>query len=284
MAFDGASYKQAITEEWGRTAAGWHRWIATINEWQHGATEAMLDDASVGVGQRVLDIAAGDGGQAVAAAERVGPSGEVLATDIAPEFVELASAVAERMGLTQLRAEVMDAEALTLPDSSVDAAISRLGVMYLPDVRRGFEEIRRVLRPGGRFSGIVFTSAEATPFFSIPVRLIRERRGLPAPEPGRPGPFALGAPGVFAAQLEAAGFEDVRERLISAPLRFASAEECVQWRREASGTMQQMVSDLDPAEQEAIWADIVAVLRQYETADGFESPCELLVASGAAPA
>ena len=108
-------------------------------------------------GSRVIDIAAGDGGQSIAAARRVGSSGEVLATDIAPEFVKLANAVASKTGLTQLRAEVMDAESLTLPDEQYDAAISRLGFMYLPNLQKGLLEIKRVLRPGGRVSGIVFT-------------------------------------------------------------------------------------------------------------------------------
>ena len=154
-------------------------------------------------------ILIGDGGQSIAAADRVGASGEVLATDIAPKFVALANEVAARTGLEQLKAKVMDAEALQIPDSSFDAAISRLGLMYLPNPLRGLEEIKRVLRPKGRISAIVFTTAEKTPFFSVPVRLIRERRGLPPPEPGRPGPFSLGATGVLAEMLAKTGFKDV---------------------------------------------------------------------------
>ena len=124
MAFDPVAYKQAVTDEWQRAAEGWHRWIPAINAWLHGATEAMLDGAGIADGSRVIDIAAGDGGQSVAAAGRVGPSGEVLATDIAPAFVELANGVAARMALHQLRAEVMDAEALTLPDDRFDAGLA----------------------------------------------------------------------------------------------------------------------------------------------------------------
>lgn len=281
MAFDPAAYKQAIKEEWGLAAEGWHRWIPTINEWLQAATETMLDHADVASGHRVVDIAAGDGGQSVAAAQRVGTSGEVLATDIAPEFVDLANAVATRMGLSQLRAQTMDAESLTLPDDHFDAAISRLGLMYLPALPTALAEIRRVLRPGGRLSAIVFTSAEQTPFFSIPVRLIRAKRGLPPPEPGLPGPFSLGAPGVLADHLRTAGYRDVREQVIQAPLRLASARECVQWRREASGTINQMVSGMDAAEQQTLGAEMEDALRQFETTDGFESPCELLICSAA---
>jgi len=279
MAFDPVAYKQAVKDEWGRAAQGWHEWIPTINVWLASATEMMLDHAGTVAGSRVIDIAAGDGGQSISAAERVGPTGEVLATDIAPEFVELANAVASRMSLTQLKAEVMDAEALTVPDNHFDAAISRLGLMYLPDLQKGLLEIKRVLRPGGRLSAVVFTTAEKTPFFSIPVKLIRDKRGLPPPEPGQPGPFVLGTPGLLAGNLKAAGYQDVREQVVEAPLRFASAEECVRWRREASGTMQQMLSGLDEDAKEGIWTEVTDAMRQFETRDGFESPCELLICS-----
>lgn len=279
MAFDPEAYKQTITQEWDRAAQGWHRWIPSINNWLKDATEIMLDQAGVDEGGRVIDIAAGDGGQSVLAAQRVGSSGEVLATDIAPEFVKLANAVASNMNLTQLSAEVMDAESLDVPDEHYDAVISRLGLMYLPNLQKGLSEIKRVLRPGGRVAAIVFTTAEKTPFFSMPVRMIRERRGLPPPEPGQPGPFSLGSPGVLVQNLVDAGFQDAQEQVIEAPLRFASAAECVRWRQEASGTMQQMLSGLDDREKEEIWKDIKEALRQFETADGFESPCELMICS-----
>ena len=194
MTFDGEASKRAITAEWSSAAAGWHRRIPTINDWLSDATEAMLDHADVQTGHRVLDVAAGDGGQSVSAARRVGSSGEVLATDIAPEFVELANAVATRLELPPLRSEVMDGESLTVADSSYDAVISRLGLMYLPNLAVALAEVKRVLRPGGRVAAVVFTTPEQTPFFSIPVRLIPEGRGIRPPEPGRPGPFALVVP------------------------------------------------------------------------------------------
>jgi len=281
MAFDPITYKQSVTKEWDRAAQGWHRWSWVINSWLDQATQAMLDQAKITFGNRVIDIAAGDGGQSVGAAKLVGPTGEVLATDIAPEFVRLANLVASKLGLKQLRAEVMDAENLPLSDNYFDAAISRLGLMYLSDLKKGLSEIRRVLRSTGRVAAVVFTTAEKTPFFSIPVTIIRERRGLPPPKLGQPGPFSLGAPGKLAGHLRTAGFRDVQEQIIDSPLRFASAEECVRWRREASGTLQEMLSGLDEGAKEAIWRQIEEAMRQFETPRGFESPCELLVCSAA---
>lgn len=283
MAFDAEEYKQAITREWDGAAQGWHHWIQKIDSWLENATEIMLDQARVERGSRVIDIAAGDGGQSVSAAQRAGPAGEVLATDIAPEFVRLANNVASRLVLPQLRAEVMDAENLEVPDAHYDAAISRLGLMYLPHLQKGLSEIQRVLSPGGRVSAVIFTTAEKTPFFSIPIKIIRERRGLSPPDPGQPGPFSLGAPGVLVKNLAQAGFLDAQEQVIEAPLSFDSTEECVQWRQEASGTMQQMLRGLDETVKAEIWTDIIKALRQFETAEGFESPCQLLICSAVKP-
>ena len=62
----------------------------------------------------------------------------------------------------------MDGENLELEDTAFDAVISRLGLMYFPDLRRSLSEIRRVLKPGGRVSVIVFSTAERSPFLLHP--------------------------------------------------------------------------------------------------------------------
>jgi SAM-dependent methyltransferase len=277
---DSMSYKDSIRHEWQRTARGWHDWMPMINGWLTGATELMLSLAGVKIGSRVLDTAAGDGGQSLIAAQRVGPNGYVLATDIAPNFVTLASQLARDLGLDQLHARVMDAEQLDLSNQSFDAVISRLGVMYLPNPRRGFAEMARVLRSGGRAAVIVLGNAQGSPFFSIPVSIIRRRAALPQPQPGQPGPFSLGSPAILAGLFREAGFCEIETHVVNAPLRLKSAAECVRFRREASGTLQQMLRGLDATAQSETWQEIEEALRVYEGPDGFESPSELLVAAG----
>ena len=80
--FDPIRYKGTTREQWQTAAEPWYRWGPTVEDWLGKATETMLDMAEIGPGSRVLDVAAGAGGQTIAAAERVGPSGYVLATDI----------------------------------------------------------------------------------------------------------------------------------------------------------------------------------------------------------
>ena len=77
--------------------------------------------------------------------------------------------------------------------------------------------MRRALRPGGRLAAIVYSTPDRNEFFSVPVSIIRDRAQLPPPQPGQPGPFSLGGPGVLEAALTAAGFSDVTRRHRSRP-------------------------------------------------------------------
>ena len=278
--FDPIKYKETILAEWQKTAEGYHSWIPFISQWLGPATEMMLDLAAIKPGDHVLDLAAGDGDQTLAAAKRVGSTGYVLATDIAPNFVVFGAQSARAAGLENVEARVMDGEHLELEDAAFDAVICRLGLMYFPNFQQSLKEIRRVLKPGGRFSVIVFSTPERSPFFSIPVSIIRRQAQLSPPSPGQPGPFSLGAPGVLEEAIREGGFEDVKTRLVSAPVQMASAAECLRWRRETSGTLQQMLGGLNETKRQDVWKEIELEFKKFEGSNGFESPGELLLARG----
>src|SRR3954447_23308774 len=188
----------------------------------------MLDAANVITGSRVLDVAAGGGGQTLAAARRVGPNGHVLATDISPRILSYAARVTAEAGLTNVETREADGEALDgLPAASFDAVICRVGLIYFPDQQAALTGMRRALRPGGRIAAIVYSAPEQNTFFSIPVAIIRRVAQLPPPQPGQPGPFSLGSPGALEGVLSSAGFADVRVEAVPTPLRLPSAAECV---------------------------------------------------------
>jgi ubiquinone/menaquinone biosynthesis C-methylase UbiE len=242
----------------------------------------MLDLARLGAGGRVLDIAAGAGGQTLAAARRVGSDGTVLATDISPNILDFAMQEARAAGFGNVEAQVMDGEHLDVDDAAFDAVISRVGLIYFPDQQGALAEMRRALRPGGRVSAIVYSTPERNGFFSVPVGIVRRIAELPPPAPGLPGPFSLGQPGVLAAAYEAAGFDDVEVATVDAPLRFASASECLHFERESFGALHAMLAGVTEAEREQAWAEIEEALRQFEGPDGFVAPCELLVGAATA--
>jgi SAM-dependent methyltransferase len=240
----------------------------------------MLDLAGIEPGARVLDVAAGAGGQTLRAAERVGPRGAVLATDISPAILEFAERTAREAGLSNVTTRELDGESLDVDPDSYDSVISRLGLIYLPDRHAALAGMHRALRPGGRVATINYSTAERNEFFSIPVSVIRRRAGLPAPLAGQPGPFSLGAEGAIEDAYAAAGFSSIDVRRVAAPLQLPSATDCVRFEQESFGALHQMLAALDEAARTEAWDEIEGALRRFEGPDGFAGPCELIVAAG----
>jgi SAM-dependent methyltransferase len=272
--FDPVNYKETTRVQWQDAAEAWHRWDPVFDRWLGPATELMLDIAGVQEGARVLDIAAGSGGQSIAAARR---SATVLATDISSNILDHAEAAARAAGVATVATRVMDGESLDVEPGSFDAAISRLGLMYLPDKQAALAAAARALRPGGRYAALVFAEPDRNRFFSVPISIIRTNAELPPPVPGMPGPFSAVGLGDL---LEAAGFRDVEVHRVEAPLELADAAECTRLERESFGALHQMLAGLTEAEREATWAEIELALREFEGPAGFAGPCELLVGAG----
>ncbi len=280
VAFDPDRYKDTTRAQWEKAAAAWHAWGPTLEDWLGEATTLMLDAAGVTTGSTVLDVAAGAGGQTLAAARRVSPSGQVLATDISPAILSHAAAAAAAAGLTTVRTRELDGEYLDVASDAFDAVICRLGLMYFPDQPGALAAQYRALRPGGRISAIVFSTADRNGFLSIPISIIRRRAQLPSPAPGQPGPFSLGGPGVLEDALRQAGFREVGSRPVPAPLRMAHTQDCARFERESFGALHQMLAGLAPAQRDQTWQEISTELARFEGPEGFEAPAELIVAWG----
>ena len=279
MTFDAAQYKITTRQQWEEYAGGWNAWAPLLETWLGEATQRMLDLAGVDSGSRVLDVAAGAGGQSIAAGQRVGSDGSVVATDLSPTILEHAVDAAKAAGLDNVTSRELDGEQLhDLPGESFDAAISRVGLIYFPDRHQALTGIHHALRDGGRFATVTYSTAATNGFFSLPVSIIRDRAQLPAPAPGQPGPFSLADPEVVERELIQAGFQDVVVDVIDAPVRLPSAAECVRFERESFGALHQMLGSMTAADQESVWADIESELGQFENDEGFVGPCELVVA------
>ena len=105
------------------------------------AAEALVEAAGVGPGTRVLDVAAGTGNVALAAAGR---GARVTATDLSPRMVELG-----RVRTSGVEWSVADAQDLPFDDGTFDVVLSCFGSMFAPDRQRTADELLRVTRPGG---------------------------------------------------------------------------------------------------------------------------------------
>jgi len=102
-------------------------------------------------GDVVLDLGSGAGFDSFLAARRVGKTGKVIGVDMTPEMIANARANAKAGKYDNVEFLLGDIEALPLPDCSVDVAISNCVINLVPDKEKVFQELNRVLRPGGRF-------------------------------------------------------------------------------------------------------------------------------------
>jgi arsenite methyltransferase len=101
-------------------------------------------------GATVLDLGCGAGTDLLISAQMVGPTGKVIGIDMTPSMLERARESAQRMGLSNVELHDGLIETLPLPDASVDVVTSNGVIDLIPDKDAVFDEIDRVLRPGGR--------------------------------------------------------------------------------------------------------------------------------------
>jgi arsenite methyltransferase len=108
--------------------------------------------AALRTGETVVDLGSGAGFDCFLAARRVGPTGRVIGVDMTDEMLEKARRNAEKGGFTNVEFRKGDIEALPVQDASVDVIISNCVLNLVPDKRKAFSEIARVLKPGGRIA------------------------------------------------------------------------------------------------------------------------------------
>jgi SAM-dependent methyltransferase len=108
-----------------------------------------FDLRDLGVGERVVDVGSGAGFDSFLAANAVGPSGYVIGVDMTPEMLDKSRSTATELGIDHIEFREGFAEQLPVEDGWADVVISN-GVFNLcPDKRAAFDEVLRVLRPGG---------------------------------------------------------------------------------------------------------------------------------------
>lgn len=268
-----------VGDAWESAAPGWARWEATVAEWMAPATTLMLEMVGVSPGARVVDVASGAGSQTLLAAERVGPRGHVLATDISETMLRYVRDAARGAGLSNVATRASAAEELALQAQSFDAAICRLGLMLFAEPVRALKRLHAALRPSGKVGMVVFTTPVANPMMAKPMEVLLRHAGKTPPAPGQPGIFALGAPGMLERVCSAGGFVDFEQRIVSVPLRMATAKQALAMMQEAFGAYRAVLSDQPENVRAAAWAETEEVLEMFMTPGGFVAPGAVLVAS-----
>jgi ubiquinone/menaquinone biosynthesis C-methylase UbiE len=224
--------------------------------------ESLAEAADIRAGERVLDVAAGNGNATLAAARRFA---EVTSTDYVPALLDKGRARAAAEGL-QVRFQVADAEDLPFEDGNFDAALSTFGAMFTPDHARPAREMLRVTRRGGRI-GLANWTPEG--FIGQLFKVIG--RYIPAPS-GLKSPALWGTEShineLFGAQ--AGNIRAVRRNF---NFRYHSAAHWLQIFRDYYGPTHKAFAALDAAGQDALAQDITALLGRLNVA----GPASLVV-------
>ena len=228
--------------------------------------EMLCEAVDLRAGERVLDVAAGNGNATLAAARRFA---EVTSTDYVPALLEGGRRRAEAQGLV-VKFEAADAENLPYGDASFDVVLSTFGVMFAPDHQRSARELIRVCRPGGRIGLACWTPAG---FLGDLFRTIAKH--VP-PVPGVQSPLLWGSDPHVRALLDGVAKIEHTPRFFN--FRYKSAEHFVDVFRTFYGPTYKAFLALDAAGQAALEADMLALLRGADRggSGGLVVPAEYL--------
>ena len=184
-------------------------------------TRALLGHLPAQADGLILDLACGAGSPAFEAARR-NPGARVLGVDRAGQLIDAARALATADSIGNVSFEVMSLDALTLPDKSVDAAISQFGFLQEGDVAVSAKELCRVLKDSAPFSVAAFDAMELNTLFSRSALVLQ--RHIPAqllPDFGYL--TELAAPGLRERLLREAGISTLHTEMFSWQIPMPSA-------------------------------------------------------------
>ena len=221
----------------------------------------LVEVAAVAPGERVLDVACGNGASLLPAAQAVGPGGRALGIDAAPAMVATAASRIADAGLgPSVDVRVGDAADLDVEDATVDVALCGFTIMLVADPARVCAELRRVVRPGGRVALSMPTGAGPEWGFQgelMMAYLPRATRPLPPP----PGP-----PPDLHSLLTGVGFG--RVDLLDEVEDFVFADADVWWRWVWSQGMRAVLEALPPDALDDLRADAAERLVAMAGPDG----------------
>ena len=218
--------------------------------------ELLAEAVDLRPGQRVLDVASGNGNAALAAARRFA---NVTAIDYVPMLLEEGSRRAEAEGLPIDFVEG-DAENLPFEDASFDVVLSTLGVMFAPDQQKAADELLRVVRPGGKI-GLASWAPD-----SYVGDLFRTMGKYVPPPAGLNPPFRWGTEDGLDELLDGS-IGSLQTRRRSLVWRFLSARHHVRFMLDYYGPLNKALGTLDEEQQAAFEGDLISLVERHNRSE-----------------
>jgi len=268
-------------DAWQTSARYWDKYRALIAQMFAPLTSGLVEEARIGIGQKVLDIGGGSGEPSLTISGIVGATGSVMYTDPVAGMVETAQKEVGKRGLTNIQFRQCSADDLPFGDNAFDAAVGRLSAMFFVDPVIAVRETLRVILEDGYVSFAVWGPKEANPFFSTVSDVIDRFGEVPREDPDAPDTFRFALPGKLAGILEKTDAKNVIERQLNFQIKAPiSIEQFWQLRTEMSGTFREKMAGLAPAQLPTIKQAVADAARRYFIGGTMRFPAEALIVSG----
>jgi ubiquinone/menaquinone biosynthesis C-methylase UbiE len=253
QALDSVDFKALTARQQGIWSSGDYAVVGTTLQI---VGEELCEALDIRSGQKVLDVAAGNGNVSLAAARRWC---DVVAIDYVPALLERAR---ERAGAERLNIEFREADAEALPflNESFDIVVSTFGVMFTPDQDRAAAELIRVCKHGGKIG-----LANWTPGGFIG-QLFKAIGKHVSPPPGVKSPALWGTRARIVELFEphATSIKSVERTFV---FRYRSAEHWLDIFKSYYGPMLKTFAALEPAAQAALQRDLVSLINQFNRSE-----------------
>lgn len=277
---DPSEFRRASHAVWEAMAPGWeerHGWFETA---ARPVSERMLEVLQVRPGGTILELASGTGIVGFSALAALGGDTRLIMSDFATAMVEAARRQGDALGFDRVEYRVLDAEALELPDESVDGVLCRWGYMLFADPARALGETQRVLRDGGHVSCAVFAGPEKNPWAALPMSVLVDSGHLPPPELGQPGILALADTDRVRRLFADAGLTDPEIEEVPFAYPFTGEDDYWRFLSDVAGAISMALGRLDDEARAEVRANLTTRLEPYRTPDGLELPAVSLVVAG----
>jgi ubiquinone/menaquinone biosynthesis C-methylase UbiE len=262
-------FREFEKKGWEQAARPYHKGFSSITPL---TAQALVREARIERGQRVLDVASGPGYAAAAAAIR---GAQVLGIDIAEAAVALARA--EHPGL---EVRLGDAESLELPDAGFDAVLMNYALMHLADPDKALREAHRVLKPGGRLAFSAWASGGEAAAFTLIAAAVAKHGNPNVGIPAGPDFFRFSDIGENLRSLKAAGFNNVRSELFQQFWRLNDPDEVFQTYVRGSVRTGAVLRAQVPADLQKIRDELAAQVSQYRVGQEYLLPMMAVLAVG----
>jgi ubiquinone/menaquinone biosynthesis C-methylase UbiE len=218
-------FENLVRQEWNNntTVSAWEQWAKEQAVHCQPLTEALIEHAKLEANLQVLDLACGVGQPSLTIAQKIGPDGSVVATDLSEGMLDVADKQAREAGLQNIDFQVADAHQLPFEDNTFDRVVSRLGLMYFWDINSAISEVFRVLKPGGIASFVVWGPAEKSEFFGTILKPFMDRKEMPTAPKDAPTPTRFGEVNELINAFKNQGFSKVESHEYCEVLPFPGA-------------------------------------------------------------